>query len=217
MNYIGVLKKVQGNEVTFLIDGPVNVEELSRFSDSDVLKAEITFDDNRRISAEQRKKAWALTNDVARYTGFNPVEASVWMKVGYMAESGSEYFSLSDCSVTTARLFISYIIEFCFLWNIPFKDKGLEMHDDINAYLWLCIKYRKCVLCGKHADIAHYEAVGMGRNRRKIDHSHHGFLALCRFHHQKQHEQGVDTFCKLNHMKPIKLSQKDLKEFKIGV
>ena len=46
---------------------------------------------------------------------------------------------------------------------------------------------RKCVICGKHAELAHYQAVGRGRNRRKIEHIVNKVLALCSNHHREQH------------------------------
>ncbi|SUM32084.1 phi PV83 orf 19-like protein [Staphylococcus gallinarum] len=44
------------------------------------------------------------------------------------------------------------------------------------------------------ADLAHYQAVGRGRNRNKIDHINNKVLALCRKHHTEQHQIGINTF-----------------------
>lgn len=216
MNYVGRLTKVNGQEVTFFLNERPDIEELSRFSDSNILQAEVTFDDNRRLSADQRKKAWALINDIARHTGFNPVEAGDWMKAYFMAETGNDYFSLSDCSVTIARLFISYLINFCFEWNIPFKGKGLELHDDIRKYLWLCIKHRKCALCGLKGEIHHMNAIGAGRDRKTIDHSNHDLICLCRKHHNEAHSIGRQTFEDKHKAQGIKLVAEDVKRFRIG-
>lgn len=215
MIYVDQLLEIRGDEVVFKLDEFPDIDRLKQLSDDGYLKAEIRFDDNRRITAEQRKKTWALIGDIAKHTGFNPIEAGDWMKAYYMAESGAEYFSLSNCSVTTARLFISYIIEFCFLWNIPFKKKGMEMHDDINAYVWLCIKYRKCVLCGQKADWHHIDAVGAGNNRKTVDHSSRRLIALCRRHHNEAHQIGKDTFLNKHHIDGIKLTKQQIKEIDI--
>lgn len=54
---------------------------------------------------------------------------------------------------------------------------------------------RNCVICSKpHAELAHYHAVGRGRNRRKIDHTDNKVLALCREHHTEQHNIGINSF-----------------------
>ncbi|MGZ7328875.1 putative HNHc nuclease, partial [Streptococcus pyogenes] len=31
-----------------------------------------------------------------------------------------------------------------------------------NKWFYYCLKYRKCCICGKHADVCHIEVVGMG-------------------------------------------------------
>ena len=45
-----------------------------------------------------------------------------------------------------------------------------------------------------HAELAHYHAVGRGRNRRKINHIGNQVLALCPNHHREQHNIGMDSF-----------------------
>ncbi|SNR95758.1 Putative HNHc nuclease [Anaerovirgula multivorans] len=109
-------------------------------------------------------------------------------------ESGEEHFSLADCSMTTARHYISYLIEFCFQWDISFMGKGLDRTDDIDRYLWACIKFKKCSLCGKPADIHHWDAIGMGNDRKTLDDSLHRKIALCREHHTEVHTIGRDSF-----------------------
>ena len=44
-----------------------------------------------------------------------------------------------------------------------------------------------------HAELAHYHAVGRGRNRRKINHTGNKVLALCSSHHREQHNIGMDS------------------------
>lgn len=216
MRYIGKIKRISGNEITFDLDERVDVSELSRLSDGDFPTADVVFSDQRVISPEQRKKAWALLNDISRHTGYHPVDAEGWMKAYFMADTGSDYFSLSNCSVTTAREFISYLIEFCFQWNIGFKGKGLEMADDVRKYLWLCIKHRKCALCGQKADVHHIDAIGAGRDRREYDHTQSHLIALCRKHHNQAHQMGQRTFEERFKVQGIKLSARDVKDFKIG-
>lgn len=60
---------------------------------------------------------------------------------------------------------------------------------------------RNCVICGKpNADLAHYEAVGRGFNRNKMNHYDKHVLALCREHHNEQHNIGVKSFDKKYHL-----------------
>jgi hypothetical protein len=81
--------------------------------------------------------------------------------------------------------------------------------------LYMLTINRACWICGKHADIAHVEAVGAGRDRNKIDHTKHRFMALCRSHHNQQHVMGINSFMQRYHIKPIQLEKSDLK--KLGV
>lgn len=209
------VKKINNNEVTLVTEKPIDVDSLLRLSASNIILGELRFDDQRLITAIQRKKAYALINDVAAHLGMKRHEAKLMLKANYMDETGEKIFSFADCTVSTAKEFISSTIEFCFFENIPFKEKGMTLTDDMNRYFWLCIKYRKCALCGKKGDIAHYETVGMGRDRKKIDHSKHRFMCLCRNHHTEQHTIGLQTFCEKNHIQGIKLSEENVKEFKI--
>ena len=62
------------------------------------------------------------------------------------------------------------------------------------TFLYLATVHRKCVICGKYGELAHYHAVGRGRNRRKIDHTDNRVLALCHEHHKMQHDMGMDSF-----------------------
>lgn len=173
---------------------------IKRFSKDGVVQAELRLDDGRTISAEQRKKAYATIKDISLHTGYLPEELKEIMKYNYMIQSGENYFSLSDCSVTTARLFINYLIEFAFTWDISLAESGIDRTDDIGKYLWLCLKYRKCSICGKKADLHHEDAIGMGRNRKKIDDSNLKKIALCRVHHAEAETIGKDSFMKKHHV-----------------
>jgi hypothetical protein len=117
-----------------------------------------------------------------------------FFKFNFCCENGEEYFSLSDCSVTMARLFINYIMDFILMHDIPLSEKALERTDDIDHYLWSCIKYKRCCVCGKAAEVHHYDAIGQGRDRRHYDDSEHRKMALCRTHHSEIETIGRDSF-----------------------
>jgi hypothetical protein len=74
-------------------------------------KGELRLNDGRRISADQRKKAHATIADIANWQGECPVYAKMMFKAWFAAYNDIDLgkFSLSDCSVTTARLFISFL------------------------------------------------------------------------------------------------------------
>lgn len=170
------------------------------FTDKRCRSAQIRLDDGRRITAEQRKKAYATMKDIAAYTGYLPEEQKEWLKYLHISRTGSDYFSLSDCSVDTAREFINTILDYALEEGIPLSDLGVNRTDDIGKYLYFCIKHKKCAVCGKTGEIHHVDAIGMGRDRRKVDDSGTRKICLCRTHHTIAHTKGMDRFEQMYHV-----------------
>ena len=159
-----------------------------------IKKAEIRFDDGRHISAEQRKKVYATIRDIADYTGYLPEEQKEWLKYLHIINTGGDYFSLSDCSMDTAREFINTILEYAIENGVPLSDEAINRTDDIGRYLYFCIMHKKCAICGRPGEIHHEDAIGMGNNRRTLDDSNHKKICLCRLHHTQTHQLGVERF-----------------------
>lgn len=159
-----------------------------------ICNAEIRFDDGRHISAEQRKKAYATIRDIADWAGYPPEEMKEILKFEHMIRTGDAYFSLSNCSMDTAREFINTILEFSLENGVPLTEDALNRTDDIGRYLYYCIMHRKCAICGRDGEIHHEDAVGMGNNRNRIDDSSYRKICLCRKHHTVAHQMGVKRF-----------------------
>lgn len=164
------------------------------FQRKKIRNAEIRFDDGRHISAEQRKKAYATIRDIADWTGYLPEEMKEIMKYQHMMRTGDAYFSLSNCSMDTAREFINTILEFALENGIPLSDNVIERTDDIGRYLYYCLLHKKCAICGKDGEIHHEDAIGMGNDRTKVDDSSYKKICLCREHHTLAHSLGVIRF-----------------------
>lgn len=162
-----------------------------------IKQAEIRFDDGRHISAEQRKKVYATIRDIADYTGYLPEEQKEWLKYLYISKTGCDYFSLSDCTMDTAREFINTILEYALENGIPLSEEAINRTDDIGRYLYFCIKNKKCAICGKDGEIHHEDAIGMGNNRNTVDDSGYKKICLCRFHHTQAHQLGVIRFTEM--------------------
>lgn len=165
--------------------------------DKRIRQAEIRMDDGRHISIEQRKKTYATIADIARWTGDGPEDAKEIMKYEHIKRTGCEYFSLSTCTMDTAREFINTLIEFCLENGVPLDDLGINRTDDIGKYLYYCIKHKKCCICGQAGEIHHVDAIGMGNNRRTLDDSNHRKMCLCRNHHTIAHQRGMPDFEKM--------------------
>lgn len=167
---------------------------------------EIRLTDGREISADQRKKVFALVRDIAVWSGHEPEYIRQYTTFDYRLQNGIEPFSLSDCDMSTARDYITYLIDFCFAHSVPTRDTLLNQTDDINKYLYSCLEHRKCAVCNDRADVHHIDAIGAGRNRNEIAHIGLKAVALCRKHHTEAHQQGQAFFDRW-HIYGIKLDQ----------
>nr|DAQ49802.1 MAG TPA: Putative HNHc nuclease [Caudoviricetes sp.] len=172
-----------------------------------IRQAEIRFDDGRHISIEQRKKAYATIRDIAAYTGYLPEEQKEWLKYLHIARTGCEYFSLSDCTMDTAREFINTILEYAITEGVPLTDAGVERTDDIGKYLYFCMKAKKCCICGAQGEIHHVDTIGMGNDRRTYDDSQCRKMCLCRKHHTIWHQMGDERFQKMYKVYGILMSE----------
>lgn len=159
------------------------------------LIAEVEVPDNKKLSIEQRKKIFALCRDIELHWG-EPVES---LRKRFQAEleimNGYEEISLRDCSMRVARELIELIIAFMFHHQIPMRVETSKLLSGDKSMLYWATVNRNCVLCGEsNADLAHHYAIGRGANRKKMQHYDYEVLALCRFHHQEQHNIGVKSF-----------------------
>ena len=68
-----------------------------------VHEIELRIVDGRTISAEQRRKIYAIIRDIAFWCGDNPEWIKEYFKFNLGGEFGIEYFSLSDCEKSVVR------------------------------------------------------------------------------------------------------------------
>ena len=213
----GTLDRIQGKQVLITLDDEIDMYKVQRLSGGKKPTVELDISDGRRITPSQRKKIYALINDLCEYTGDVP---EYWKeKFKFMVETifGIDEFSLSDCSVTVGNYMILTILEFLFQHDIPFRTKTWDSIPDWFPKQMLCLKKKLCVICGKpHADIAHVQTVGMGRNRTKINHTGMYIMSLCRECHIRQHQMGISSFMQKYHIKPIKVTEEIAKELHLG-
>ena len=159
------------------------------------LDVNIEIQDGKKITVKQRKKIFALVNDIEGHTG----QPRDWLRLMFqdyvtMLKGYSKRLSLSDCTRKQAGELIDVILEWIFINDIPLNYKTSDLMKQDQTFLYLATVHRKCVICGKYGELAHYHAVGRGRNRRKIDHTDNRVLALCSNHHREQHDMGMDSF-----------------------
>ena len=189
------------------------------------LKVEIILWDGRRISPEQRRKCYALLGEIAEYTdGIRTAETvdeqKSLLKMEFMLKrmeaTERRMFSLADCDMSTAREFITYLIDFIIANDIPTRVPLIDNCDDIAAYMYACTMHRKCAVCGKPADIHHCEGsrIGAGVDRTKVHQLGREVLPLCRVHHTELHAIPESEFIAKYHLQKVKLDEALCKRLK---
>lgn len=184
-------------------------------------QALIEFLDPRKISPQQRRKAYVLIKYIADWAGYIPQEAEKEI-LKYMfridnATISNKRFSFADCSKTEARLFITWLIDFCLLYDIPIgHDPIQELVEDIPRYVYACLMTKKCAVCGRPADLHHVDRVGMGRNRNTINHIGMRCLPLCRKHHTEAHSIGDTDFMKHYMLETIRINERIAEVYKLN-
>lgn len=215
MHYYTQVKQIreteQGTDLIIHIPNEKLHYRISKYGQGNKVDAEIRINDSRSIRADQRKKIFATIRDIATYTGDDPEYIRGILLYDFCIASDVMPFSLSDCSVAIAREYLDYIIEFALAWHIPLRDKGVDRTDDIDKYLYFCIKHRVCAITGQSgADIHHVDAIGMGANRDKVDHTQYRLIALSRHWHRLVHDKGEDEIFKKNKVYGIKVDEETL-------
>ena len=183
-------------------------------------KVQIGLPDGRTISPEQRKKAHALINEIAEWMGEIPEYVKRLVKMEFIVNSlqslEKELFSLSDCDVTTAREFITYLIDFMIEHDIPSKIPLYEQCEDIYRYVYSCALKKRCAISGRRAELHHVDAVGMGRGRDDIIHIGMRVLPLSREYHTLAHTKGNDWLLNEYHLEPITVDKQIAKVYKLN-
>ena len=201
----------EGTYFSCYVPTRLNLNEFGNLTSGDLL-----INDCRMISRAQQKKIYAMLGDISDYTGHHVEFLKSYMKSEYIAMYGGDWFSLGYVDMTTARKFIEFILHVCFEWDVPLNDKTIVLAKEVNNYLYLCLRYRRCAVCGRYADIHHHEnLVGMGMDRAKHNHEDSRYIALCRTHHTECHTIGHKTFENKYKLAAIKLNEKAIKELGI--
>lgn len=181
-------------------------------------KVEVILPDGRKISCTQRRKVYALLGEIAEYVdGIRNAdtieEQKRLLKMEFMLKrmesAERRMFSLSDCDMSTAREFITYLIDFIIANDIPTRVPLIDNCDDIAAYMYACTMHRKCAVCGRPADIHHCEGsrIGAGVDRKKAHQLGREILPLCRVHHTELHAMPESEFIAKYHLQKVRLDE----------
>lgn len=160
--------------------------------------------DSRPLSDKQRKACYALMGAIADYAGMSKDRTKELMKLKFLSENmedmSDRIFSLSNAPMSYVCAFQRFLVQFILEWDIPTDFSLLDMVDDVSDYIYGCLVNKKCVICGRPADLHHIERVGMGRNRDEIIHEGMEVLPLCREHHTEAHTMPDKDFFERYHL-----------------
>lgn len=182
---------------------PADYDRLDRWNAKECL---VELIDARPLSDKQRKMCYALINEIAAFTGDTRQGTKQTLKLDFLSQQveriGEQIFSLSNAPMSLVAEFQKYLVDFCIEWDIPTKLPLYEYADDIDAYVFKCVMNKKCVVCGKRADLHHCEKsrVGLGFNRDEIVHEGREVITLCRAHHTECHSMPEKEFLNRYHL-----------------
>ena len=179
----------------------------------------VFWSDNRCISAEQRRKAWARMTEIAAYQGQDKEdvyrEQSAAFSIKNFESLQGHLFHLSTATVSEARDFINLLIEIIIEYGIPTKEPLYGLCDDLARYTYACLMNKKCAVCGRKTELHHVDHVSMGYNRKEINHIGMRCLPLCREHHMEAHSIGQTAFDAKYHLEPIAIDEKIAQKYRL--
>src|SRR5699024_7158183 len=155
------IKQIKGAELLVKLEQSINLEHLETMYNGNLSKiyARIEIVDPRKARPAQRRLFFSLLMDIETWSGA-PMKDFLkdYFYTAYSIENDGAEISLADDtknSVSDANKLLDIVIDFMFSWSVPFKQGYELLPRDENYFLYQCCKHRKCVICGKHADIHH--------------------------------------------------------------
>ena len=218
--YLAKVKNIDGREVKVELAEDLNIERLQTVYHGHIgaRYCELRFLDPRSFSVDQRKYYYALLGDISAFTGHLIEEIDDNTRWKFKALAGRD-ISLSNGSSNTKDdvvLLTNIALDLAFELNVSLSNKIPIPDKNLEYYFYKCLTHRKCCICGKHADIDHFdETVGMGRNRKEVDKTKFTYCALCRSHHTLKHAIGLTEFKKRFHVYGITLNAETIKRLNI--
>lgn len=165
---------------------------------------EIVLIDSRPLSSKQRRSCYAMIREIAEWAGDDASEVKEYLKMEFwsaeLLHTADRMFSLSNAPMSIVAAFQRWLARFIVRNDVPCKRSLLSYVDDVDDYVYACIANRKCAICGRHADLHHVDAIGMGRSREEIIHEGLPVLPLCREHHMEAHGMPTEEFLKKYHL-----------------
>lgn len=182
----------------------------------------VLWHDNEEITPEQRRKIFAIVGEIACWSGYAPEDARKGLTVDFLRQNierlQQSAVSLAmggGCDKGTASLFIDFLVNFCLENDVPTSRPLQEYAYDLERYTYAALLNKRCLVCGKPADLHHVDAVGMGYNRREKPQLGAKVMPLCRIHHTEYHTLGGTAFDAKYHTVPVEMDERIAKKYGI--
>jgi hypothetical protein len=121
-----------------------------------------------------------------------------------------------NCDKGTASLFIDYLISFCLENAVPTSRPLQEYADDLERYTYAALLHKRCVICGKKADLHHVSQIGAGYSRETKPQLGALVMPLCRVHHGEYHTLGKTEFESRYHVVPVQMDRRIAGKYNIS-
>lgn len=175
----------------------------------------VLWQDQEEITGEQRKKIFAICGEIAVWSGHDKefvrkVQTADFLRANIerLQMSALSLAISGNCDKGTASLFIDYLINFCLENEVPTARPLQEYADDLERYTYAALLHKRCVVCGKKADLHHVDQVGMGYNRETKPQLGALVMPLCREHHREYHNIGRKAFEERYHTVPVPMDKR---------
>jgi hypothetical protein len=160
--------------------------------------------DSRPLSDKQRRMCYSMIHAIADWSGSTSEEIKTAFKLEFWANEvdtlAEKIFSLSNAPMSLVAAFQRFLIDFIISNDVPVRFALREYADDIAHYTYMCLIHKKCAVCGRKADLHHIDAIGMGNDRREVEHLGREVISLCREHHTEIHSIGKVEFMRRYHL-----------------
>lgn len=180
----------------------------------------VMWSDREGISDDQRRKIFAINGEIAEWSAHDPEYVRKNLTLDFLRQNLNQLqlSSLSlatsgNCDKGTASLFIDFLVNFCLEQDVPTHRPLQEYADDVEKYTYAALMHKKCLICGKKADLHHVDAIGMGYDRREKPQLGALVMPLCRLHHMEYHQIGETAFDERYHTKAVRMDERIAKKY----
>lgn len=195
----------------------VHYEDFATLVRREYKECNVQLIDSRPLSGKQRKMCYAMLHEISDYTGMGLDSTKQIMKIKFLAEELQEtadrIFSLSNAPMSLVCAFQSFLIHFIIEFEIPTNRPLIDYVDDVQDYVYACAVNKKCCICGRSAEAHHHKRIGMGADRKSMNHMGLMIEPLCREHHMQCHEMLQEDFDNAWHVVPVQVDKVIAKVF----